>query len=147
EKIQNQWDEVHGHLQSRRQQLHEMLKDSAQWLEAKQEAEQVLECAKARLESWKEISYTVEGLKRQNAELKQFAKELRQWHINVDVANDLALKLLRDYSTDDTRKVELMTNNINDAWATINKRYIPSDFEADISTDTSGGNVNICGIP
>nr|XP_034970268.1 dystrophin isoform X2 [Zootoca vivipara] len=122
EKIQNQWDEVQGHLQNRRQQLHEMLKDSTQWLEAKQEAEQVLECAKARLESWKEISYTVEGLKKQNAELKQFAKELRQWHINVDVANDLALKLLRDYSTDDTRKVELMTNNINDAWATINKR-------------------------
>ncbi|XP_077199080.1 dystrophin isoform X12 [Paroedura picta] len=128
EKIQNQWDEVHGHLQSRRQQLHEMLKDSAQWLEAKQEAEQVLECAKARLESWKEISYTVEGLKRQNGELKQFAKELRQWHINVDVANDLALKLLRDYSSDDTRKVELMTNNINDAWANINKRV--SDREA-----------------
>ncbi|XP_033003092.1 dystrophin isoform X5 [Lacerta agilis] len=122
EKIQNQWDEVQGHLQNRRQQLHEMLKDSTQWLEAKQEAEQVLECAKARLESWKEISYTVEGLKKQNTELKQFAKELRQWHINVDVANDLALKLLRDYSTDDTRKVELMTNNINDAWATINKR-------------------------
>ncbi|XP_042314821.1 dystrophin isoform X10 [Sceloporus undulatus] len=122
EKIQNQWDEVQGHLQNRRQQLHEMLKDSTQWLEARQEAEQVLECAKAKLESWKEISYTVEGLKKQNAELKQFAKELRQWHINVDVANDLALKLLRDYSTDDTRKVELMTNNINDAWATINKR-------------------------
>ncbi|KAJ7320669.1 hypothetical protein JRQ81_020180, partial [Phrynocephalus forsythii] len=122
EKIQNQWDEVQGHLQSRRQQLHEMLKDSTQWLESKQEAEQVLECAKAKIESWKEISYTVEGLKKQNAELKQFAKELRQWHINVDVANDLALKLLRDYSTDDTRKVELVTNNINDAWATVNKR-------------------------
>ncbi|KAJ7320670.1 hypothetical protein JRQ81_020181, partial [Phrynocephalus forsythii] len=114
EKIQNQWDEVQGHLQSRRQQLHEMLKDSTQWLESKQEAEQVLECAKAKIESWKEISYTVEGLKKQNAELK--------WHINVDVANDLALKLLRDYSTDDTRKVELVTNNINDAWATVNKR-------------------------
>ncbi|XP_061483366.1 dystrophin isoform X4 [Rhineura floridana] len=122
EQIQNQWDEVQGHLQNRRQQLHEMLKDSKQWLEAKQEAEQVLECAKAKLESWKEISYTVEGLKKQNAELKQFAKELRQLHINVDVANDLALKLLRDYSADDTRKVELMTNNINDTWATINKR-------------------------
>ncbi|XP_016848209.2 dystrophin isoform X5 [Anolis carolinensis] len=122
EKIQNQWDEVQGHLHNRRQQLHEMLKDSTQWLEARQEAEQVLECAKVKLASWKEISYTVEGLKKQNAELKQFAKELRQWHINVDVANDLALKLLRDYSTDDTRKVELMTNNINDAWATINKR-------------------------
>uniref|UniRef100_A0A8C4XTP7 Dystrophin n=1 Tax=Falco tinnunculus TaxID=100819 RepID=A0A8C4XTP7_FALTI len=122
EKIQSQWDEVHGHLQSRRQQLHDMLKDSTQWLEAKQEAEQVLEKAKAKLESWKEISYTVEALKKQNTELKQFSKEIRQWQINVDVANDMALKLLRDYSADDTRKVELMTDNINATWAAINKR-------------------------
>ncbi|XP_075630661.1 dystrophin isoform X5 [Balearica regulorum gibbericeps] len=122
EKIQSQWDEVHGYLQSRIQQLHEMLKDSTQWLEAKQEAEQVLEQAKAKLESWKEISYTVEALKKQNTELKQFSKEIRQWQINVDVANDMALKLLRDYSADDTRKVELMTDNINATWAVINKR-------------------------
>ncbi|XP_010140965.1 PREDICTED: dystrophin-like, partial [Buceros rhinoceros silvestris] len=122
EKIQCQWDEVHGHLQSRRQQLHEMLKDSTQWLEAKQEAEQVLEQAKAKLESWKDISYTVDALKKQNTELKQFSKEIRQWQINVDVANDMALKLLRDYSADDTRKVELMTDNINATWAAINKR-------------------------
>ncbi|XP_027544747.1 dystrophin isoform X10 [Neopelma chrysocephalum] len=122
EKIQSQWDEVHGYLQGRRQQLHEMLKDSTQWLEAKQEAEQVLEQAKAKLESWKEISYTVEALKKQNTELKQFSKEIRQWQINVDVANDMALKLLRDYSADDTRKVQLMTDNINATWAAIIKR-------------------------
>ncbi|KYO40201.1 hypothetical protein Y1Q_0000045 [Alligator mississippiensis] len=122
EKIQSQWDEVQGRLQNRRQQLHEMLKDSTQWLEAKQEAEQVLEQAKAKLESWKEISYTVDALKKQNTELKQFSKELRQWQINVDVANDMALKLLRDYSTDDTRKVQLVTDNINTTWDTINKR-------------------------
>ncbi|XP_064008037.1 dystrophin isoform X19 [Pogoniulus pusillus] len=122
EKIQSQWDEVHGHLQSRRQQLHEMLKDSTQWLEAKQEAEQVLEQAKTKLDSWKEISYTVEALKKQNTELKQFSKEIRQWQINVDVANDMALKLLRDYSADDTRKVELMTDNINATWAAVTKR-------------------------
>ncbi|XP_030143114.4 dystrophin isoform X20 [Taeniopygia guttata] len=122
EKIQSQWDEVHGYLQSRRQQLQEMLKDSTQWLEAKREAEQVLEQAKAKLESWKEISYTVEALKKQNTELKQFSKEIRQWQINVDVANDMALKLLRDYSADDTRKVQLMTDSINASWAAINKR-------------------------
>ncbi|XP_071606699.1 dystrophin isoform X11 [Heliangelus exortis] len=122
EKIQSQWDEVHGHLQSRRQQLHEMLKDSTQWLEAKQEAEQVLGQGKAKLESWKEISYTVEALKKQNTDLKQFSKEIRQWQINVDVANDMALKLLRDYSADDTRKVELMTDNIKATWAALNKR-------------------------
>ncbi|XP_069495183.1 dystrophin isoform X3 [Ambystoma mexicanum] len=122
EKLLNQWEDVHGHLQNRRQQLQDMLKDSTQWLEAKQEADQVLAKAKTRLDSWKEISYTVEALKKQNTELKQFAKELRQWQINVDVANDLARKLLRDYSMDDTRKVEMITDNMNTTWARINKR-------------------------
>ncbi|KAM4797278.1 dystrophin [Rhinophrynus dorsalis] len=122
DKIQNQWEEVQCHLQNRRLQLQEMLKDSNQWIEARQEAEQVLEKAKGKIESWKEISYTVDALKNQNANLKQFSKELRQWQINVDVANDLALKLLRDYSTDDTRKVQLMKDNINMTWTRINKR-------------------------
>ncbi|XP_068124423.1 dystrophin isoform X5 [Hyperolius riggenbachi] len=127
EKIQNQWEEVQCHLQNRRQQLQEMLKDSIQWNEARHEAEEVLEKAKDRIESWKEISYTVEALRKQNSDLKQFSKELRQWQINVDVANDLALKLLRDYSADDTRKVELMKDNINITWARINKRVSDRD--------------------
>lgn len=54
---------------------------------------------------------------------QQLAKDLRQWQINVDVANDLALKLLRDYSADDTRKVHMITENINASWANIHKRY------------------------
>lgn len=54
--------------------------------------------------------------------LQQFSKEIRQWQINVDVVNDMALKLLRDYSADDTRNVQLMTDSINASWAAINKR-------------------------
>ncbi|XP_053563574.1 dystrophin isoform X5 [Bombina bombina] len=127
DKIQSHWEEVQCRLQNRRQQLQEMLKDSNQWLEARHEADQVLEKAKGRIESWKEISYTVEALKKQNADLKQFSKELRQWQINVDVANDLALKLLRDYSADDTRKVEMMRDNINTSWTRINKRVSDRD--------------------
>ncbi|XP_077152809.1 dystrophin isoform X6 [Ranitomeya variabilis] len=127
EKIQNQWEDVQCHLQNRRQQLQEMLKDSTQWHEARHEAEQILEKAKGRIESWKDISYTVESLKKQNSDLKQFSKELHQWQINVDVANDLALKLLRDYSSDDTRKVELMKDNINMTWTRINKRVNDRD--------------------
>uniref|UniRef100_UPI00398ED900 dystrophin isoform X4 n=1 Tax=Pristiophorus japonicus TaxID=55135 RepID=UPI00398ED900 len=122
EKVQTQWDEVQNRLQSRTQQLQEMLKDSNQWLEAKQEAEEVLEKARTKQGSWKEMSYTVEILMKQNADVKQFIKELRQWQINVDVANDLARKLLRDYSMDNTRKVELMTDNVNVSWAASNKR-------------------------
>uniref|UniRef100_A0A9L0S0M2 Dystrophin n=1 Tax=Equus caballus TaxID=9796 RepID=A0A9L0S0M2_HORSE len=122
ERIQSQWDEVQEHLQNRRQQLNEMLKDSTQWLEAKEEAEQVLGQARAKLESWKEGPYTMDAIQRKITETKQLAKDLRQWQINVDVANDLALKLLRDYSADDTRKVHMITENINASWASIHKR-------------------------
>ncbi|XP_047620792.1 dystrophin isoform X2 [Phacochoerus africanus] len=122
ERIQSQWDEVQEHLQNRRQQLNEMLKDSTQWLEAKEEAEQVLGQARAKLESWKEGPYTMDAIQRKITETKQLAKDLRQWQINVDVANDLALKLLRDYSADDTRKVHMITENINASWANIHKR-------------------------
>ncbi|XP_036083101.1 dystrophin isoform X1 [Rousettus aegyptiacus] len=122
ERIQNQWDEVQEHLQNRRQQLNEMLKDSTQWLEAKEEAEQVLGQARAKLESWKEGPYTMDAIQKKITETKQLAKDLRQWQINVDVANDLAMKLLRDYSADDTRKVHMITENINASWASIHKR-------------------------
>ncbi|XP_053748030.1 dystrophin isoform X12 [Panthera pardus] len=122
ERIQSQWDEVQEHLQNRRQQLNEMLKDSTQWLEAKEEAEQVLGQARAKLESWKETPYTMDAIQKKITETKQLAKDLRQWQINVDVANDLALKLLRDYSSDDTRKVHMITENINASWASIHKR-------------------------
>uniref|UniRef100_A0A4W3GT32 Dystrophin n=1 Tax=Callorhinchus milii TaxID=7868 RepID=A0A4W3GT32_CALMI len=122
EKVQTQWDEVQNRLQARTLQLQEMLKDSNQWLEAKQEAEEHLERAKTKQGTGKVMSYTVDSLMKQNAELKQFFKELRQWQIHIDVANDLAGKLLRDYSTDDTRKVGLMADNINASWAAINKR-------------------------
>ncbi|MGH0122755.1 UNVERIFIED_CONTAM: hypothetical protein FKN15_029459 [Acipenser sinensis] len=147
DKVQVQWEEVQGRLQSRRQQLQEMLKDSSQWLEAKQEAEQVLERAKAKLESWKEISYTVEALKKQNADLKQFVKELRQWQINIDVANDLARKLLRDYSADDTRRVDLLTESMNKSWASINKknRYRSPLVEKGLSSDRFKTNVTQMG--
>uniref|UniRef100_A0A8C0FJA6 Dystrophin n=1 Tax=Bubo bubo TaxID=30461 RepID=A0A8C0FJA6_BUBBB len=102
EKIQSQWDEVHGHLQSRRQQLHEMLKDSTQWLEAKQEAEQILEQAKAKLESWKEISYTVEALKKQNAELKCAAFDCLYLHrvFEREAALESALRMLQQFYLD-----------------------------------------------
>ncbi|XP_021088645.2 dystrophin isoform X3 [Mesocricetus auratus] len=122
ERIQNQWDEVQEHLQNRRQQLNEMLKDSTQWLEAKEKAEQFIGQAKARLDSWKEGPHTMDEIQKKITETKLLAKDLRQWQINVDVVNDLALKLLRDYSADDTRKVHMITETINASWGNIHKR-------------------------
>lgn len=47
-----------------------MLKDSTQWLEAKEEAEQVLGQARAKLESWKEAPYTMDAIQKKITETK-----------------------------------------------------------------------------
>ncbi|XP_060232779.1 dystrophin isoform X6 [Meriones unguiculatus] len=122
ERIQIQWDEVQEHLQNRRQQLNEMLKDSKQWLEAKKGAEQVIGQARAKLDSWKEGPHMMDAIQKKITETKQLAKDLQEWQMNIDVTNDLALKLLRDYSADDTRKVHMITENINASWGNIHKR-------------------------
>lgn len=76
ERIQSQWDEVQEHLQNRRQQLNEMLKDSTQWLEAKEEAEQVLGPPRAKLESWKEGPYTMDAIQKKITETKVSIKDM-----------------------------------------------------------------------
>ncbi len=47
-----------------------MLQDSTDWLDAKKGADHLVKRASERLESWQEITYTVEAVKKQNAELK-----------------------------------------------------------------------------
>lgn len=47
-----------------------MLQDSSDWLEARKPVDHHISRANERLESWQEITYTVEAVKTQNAELK-----------------------------------------------------------------------------
>uniref|UniRef100_A0A8C9U026 Dystrophin n=1 Tax=Scleropages formosus TaxID=113540 RepID=A0A8C9U026_SCLFO len=118
DRLQTQWDEVHGRLTERGLELQRMLKDSGRWLKAKQEVDPLLKRANEKLESWKEISYTVDALKNQN----HFVKELQQWQRQVDESNELARNLLVQYSADDTHKVKLLTDSANAAWSRINKQ-------------------------
>ncbi|XP_032745246.1 dystrophin-like [Rattus rattus] len=74
ERIQIQWDEVQEQLQNRRQQLNEMLKDSTQWLEAKEEAKQVIGQARGKLDSWKEGPHTMDAIQKKITETKVSAK-------------------------------------------------------------------------
>ena len=47
-----------------------MLQDSTDWLDAKKGADHHIMLASEKLESWQEVTYTVDALKKQNAELK-----------------------------------------------------------------------------
>lgn len=51
-------------------QLHNMQQDSVNWLDARKRVDHQISQANDRLESWHEITYTVDALKKQNAELK-----------------------------------------------------------------------------
>uniref|UniRef100_A0AAZ3SCB1 Dystrophin n=1 Tax=Oncorhynchus tshawytscha TaxID=74940 RepID=A0AAZ3SCB1_ONCTS len=131
DRLQTHWEESQGRLADRHQQLQNMLQDSSDWLDARKEVEPLIKRANDKLESWQDISYTMDALKKQNTDLKLFVKELHQWQGQVDVTNDLAGKLLTLYSTDHTHKVTQMTDATNVTWEHINKRV--GDREAALS--------------
>ncbi|XP_039997801.1 dystrophin [Xiphias gladius] len=128
DRLQTHWEDSQTKLSDRTMQLHNMLQDSTDWLNAKKVVDHLIKSASERLESWQEITYTVDSLKRQNAELKLFVKELQQLQGQVEKTNALADKLLTLYANDDTHKVTQVNDNMKATWTHINKRV--SDREA-----------------
>ncbi|XP_034072729.1 dystrophin isoform X5 [Gymnodraco acuticeps] len=122
DRLQAHWEDSQTKLSDRTKQLHNMLQDSTDWLDAKKEADHFIKLASERLESWQEITYTVEALKRQNSELKSFVRELQQWQGQVEETNALADKLLTLYANDDTHKVTQVNDNMMATWTHITKR-------------------------
>uniref|UniRef100_A0A8D2ZD64 Dystrophin n=1 Tax=Scophthalmus maximus TaxID=52904 RepID=A0A8D2ZD64_SCOMX len=128
DRLQTHWEDSQTKLSDRTTQLHNMLQDSTDWLDAKKGADLHVMRASDRLESLQEITYTVDALKKQNAELKLFAKELQQCQGQVEKTNALAEKLLTLYASDDTHKVTQVNDNMMATWTHISKRV--SDREA-----------------
>ncbi|XP_061692803.1 dystrophin isoform X6 [Syngnathoides biaculeatus] len=128
DRLQAHWEDSQAKLSTRSKQLQNMLQDSTQWLNSKQRVDALIKRATERLESWQDVTYTVDALARQNAELKGFANDLLQWQGQIDETNALADKLLIRYANDDTHKVTQINDNMVFVWTHINKRV--SDREA-----------------
>ncbi|KAM3857230.1 dystrophin [Diretmus argenteus] len=128
DRLQVHWEDSQTKLSDRTKQLQNMLQDSTDWLEAKRRVEPVIKQASDKLESWKEITYTVEDVKKQNAELKLFLKDWHQSQGQLDETNALANKLLTLYADDDTHKVNQVNCDLNTTWTHVSKRV--SDREA-----------------
>lgn len=77
DRLQNHWEDSQTKLSDRTKQLHNMLQDSTDWLDGRKKADVLVKQASDRLESWQEISYTVDMLKKQNTELKVDGTETR----------------------------------------------------------------------
>ncbi|MEQ2188262.1 hypothetical protein GOODEAATRI_013214, partial [Goodea atripinnis] len=122
DKLQTHWEDSQTKLSDRLKQILNMLQDSTNWLDAKREVDYLIKQASGRLESWQEITYTADSLKRQHTDLRLFMKELKQWHGQVAETNALANKLLTLYANDDTHKVTQVNDNMLATWTHINKR-------------------------
>ncbi|XP_054915286.1 dystrophin isoform X6 [Poeciliopsis prolifica] len=128
DKLQTHWEDSQTKLSDRLKQILNMLQDSTNWLDAKREVDYLISQASGRLESWQEVTYTADALKKQHADLRVFMKDLKQWQGQVTETNALANKLLTLYANDDTHKVAQVNDNMLATWAHINKRV--SDREA-----------------
>uniref|UniRef100_A0A3P8V2H5 Dystrophin n=1 Tax=Cynoglossus semilaevis TaxID=244447 RepID=A0A3P8V2H5_CYNSE len=128
DRLQIHWEDSQARLLDRSKQLHNMLQDSTEWLDAKKSAEHHIMRANERLDSWQEINYTADAVKKQNAELKVFLRDLQLCQGQVDKTNALAEKLLTLYSNDDTHKVKQINDDMMATWRNISKRV--SDREA-----------------
>ncbi|KAE8601558.1 hypothetical protein XENTR_v10013716 [Xenopus tropicalis] len=120
EKLKSHWDNTQHGVEVRRQQLQEMLKDSTKWDKQRAEIQNILDQADFRL-------YTITQTYRdtpvkQLAETKALVQDLHKGEIVMDAFNELSNKLLRDYGTDDTRKVKETSDNLYMTWVNMNKR-------------------------
>lgn len=70
DKLQTHWEDSQTKLSDRLKQILNMLQDSTNWLDAKREVDYLIKQASGRLESWQEITYTADALKKQHADLR-----------------------------------------------------------------------------
>uniref|UniRef100_A0A8C1QRX3 Dystrophin n=1 Tax=Cyprinus carpio TaxID=7962 RepID=A0A8C1QRX3_CYPCA len=132
EKLQAHWEDSHTKLTDRVLQLHNMYKDSSDWLEARKRVEPLIKKANEKLEGWKKM-YACNLITTNKCciiILQQLSKDIQQWQAQMNVTNELANKLLTLYADDDTSKVKQMTESMNLAWANMKKRA--GDKEADL---------------
>ncbi|XP_056157526.1 LOW QUALITY PROTEIN: dystrophin-like [Lampris incognitus] len=111
DRLQAHWEDSQTKLSDRTKQLHNMVQDSTDWLEAKKRVEPLIKRASDRLESWQEISYTVDALKKQNAELKVGCAVSDR-----ETALEAALRLLQQFYLD----LEKFLNWLSEAETTCN---------------------------
>uniref|UniRef100_A0A3B3CHW7 Dystrophin n=1 Tax=Oryzias melastigma TaxID=30732 RepID=A0A3B3CHW7_ORYME len=127
DRLQTHWEDSQTKLSDRTKQLLNMLQDSTNWLDHRKEVDRLTKEASERLESWQEITYTVDQL-RSHWCLQVFMKDLKLWQEQVTETTALANKLLTLYSNDDTHKVTQVNDRMMATWSHINKRV--SDREA-----------------
>ncbi|XP_015203173.2 utrophin isoform X3 [Lepisosteus oculatus] len=120
ERVRSQWDSTQHGVEARLQQLEEMITDSNQWEDQRRDVMALIGQNEARLHNLLQASR--EPLTKHLNDNKIFLQDLNRGQITVASFNDLSSKLLRDYASDDTRKVKEIMDKHTSAWDAIRNR-------------------------
>ncbi|XP_033999363.1 dystrophin isoform X2 [Trematomus bernacchii] len=139
EKVRSQWDSTQHGVEARLQQLDNMIGHSNQWEEQRKEVNALVGHNEGRFHNL--LQQSGDPLTKQLADNKAFLQDLGRGQPTVVAFNELSNHLLREYSTDDTRRIKEVSDKHNAVWNSINNRA--SDRHAHLDSQLKGLQVSL----
>ncbi|KAM3602596.1 uncharacterized protein V6R79_007126 [Siganus canaliculatus] len=139
ERVRSQWDSTQHGVEARLQQLDNMVGHSNQWEEQRKEMAAIIGHNEGRFHGL--LQQSRDPLTKQLADSKAFLQDLGRGQATVAAFNELSNHLLREYSTDDTRRIKEVTDKHSAAWNSINNRA--SDRHAQLDSELKGLQVSL----
>ncbi|XP_032441695.1 dystrophin isoform X3 [Xiphophorus hellerii] len=118
EKVRSQWDSTQHGIEARLQQLEDMTVHSNQWEEKRKEVKTLIAHNEGLFHNL--LQRAKDPLTKQLEDSKEFSQALGR--DQVAAFNELSNHLLREYSSDDTRRIKEVTEKQNVAWNSLSKR-------------------------
>ncbi|XP_047244031.1 utrophin isoform X9 [Girardinichthys multiradiatus] len=131
EKVRSQWDSTQYGVEARLQQLENMTVHSNQWEEKRKEMKGLIAHNEGHFHAL--LQQAKDPLTKQLEDSKEFFQALGRDQATVAAINELSNHLLREYSSDDTRRIKEVTEKQNVAWNSISKRA--SDHHAQLDSE------------
>ncbi|XP_045400476.1 utrophin isoform X3 [Lemur catta] len=114
EKVKNQWDSTQHGVELRQQQLEDMIIDSLQWDDHREETEELMRKYEARLYILQQARR--DPLTKQISDNQILLQELGPGDGIVMAFDNVLQKLLEEYGNDDTRNVKETTEYLKTSW-------------------------------
>ncbi|XP_037000807.2 utrophin isoform X1 [Artibeus jamaicensis] len=117
EKVKNQWDSTQHGVELRQQQLEDMVIDSLQWDDHREETEELMRKYEARLYILQQARR--DPLIKQISDNQILLQELSPGDGILMAFDNVLQKLLEEYGSDDTRNVKETTEYLKTSWVNL----------------------------
>ncbi|XP_050017567.1 utrophin isoform X2 [Alexandromys fortis] len=131
EKVKTQWESTQHGVELRRQQLEDMVVDSLQWDDHREETEELMRKYEARFYMLQQARR--DPLSKQVSDNQLLLQELGSGDGVIMAFDNVLQKLLEEYSNDDTRNVKETTEYLKTSW--INLKQSITDRQSALETE------------